>query len=48
MMIEPNARAVFNVDVRPVELTNVEKLRNFVMSKTWDKKGLTGLQRMTS
>ena len=34
--------------VEHVELTHVEKLRNFVMSKTWDTKGLTGLQNLTS
>jgi hypothetical protein len=34
--------------VEHVELTHVEKLRNFVVSKTWDTKGLTGLQNLAS
>ena len=34
--------------VEHVELTHAERLRNFVMSKTWDTKGLTGLQNLTS
>ena len=34
--------------VEHVELTHAERLSNFVMSKTWDTKGLTGLQNLTS